>query len=84
MLGYKDPFDPIWHGGHDAPSPPKKKMFLTTMLKRLGGGSWNFLTFNINLWSIKKVIYVIQCYHSNKFVREYSRFSEVIVPYVSL
>ena len=24
------------------------------MLKRLGGGRWNFVTFNINLWSIKE------------------------------
>ena len=30
-------------------------MFLTTVLKRLGGESWNLVTFNINLWSIKKV-----------------------------
>ena len=29
-------------------------MFLTTLLKRLGGGSLNFVTFNINLWNIKK------------------------------
>ena len=29
-------------------------MFLTTVLKRLGGGSSNLVTFNINLWSIKK------------------------------
>ena len=32
-------------------------MFLTTVLKRSGGGSWNFVTFNINLWSIKNVIF---------------------------
>ena len=30
------------------------KMFLTTVLKRLGGGSWNFVTFNINPRSIKE------------------------------
>ena len=30
------------------------------------------------------VLYVIQCYHSNEFVREYLRFSKVIVPSVSL
>ena len=36
-------------GGMMAP-----KMFLTTVPKRLGGGSWNFVTFNINLFSIKK------------------------------
>ena len=30
------------------------KMFLTTVPKRLGVGSWNLLTFNINLYSIKK------------------------------
>ena len=29
-------------------------MFLTTVPKRLGGGSWNLVTFNINLFSIKK------------------------------
>ena len=32
--------------------PPK--MFLTTVLKRLGGGRWSLLIFNINLWSIKE------------------------------
>ena len=32
-------------------------MFLTTVLKLLGGGSSNFVTFTINLWSIKKVIF---------------------------
>ena len=37
-------------GGHDGPS----KMFLTTVPKRLGGGSCNLVTFNINLFSIKK------------------------------
>ena len=37
-------------GGHDGSS----KIFLTTVLKRLSGGSLNFVTFNINLWSIKK------------------------------
>ena len=30
------------------------KMFLTTVPKRLGGGSSNLVTFNINLCSIKK------------------------------
>ena len=29
-------------------------MFLTTVPKRLGGGSGNLVTFNINLFSIKK------------------------------
>ena len=66
--------------------PPK--MFLTTVLKCLGERSRNLLTFNINLWGIKKklflVSWVIQCYHSNEFVREYSTFSEVIIPYVSI
>ena len=33
---------------------PQKKMFLTTVLKRLEGGNRNLVTFNINLWSIKK------------------------------
>ena len=41
--------NPIWHGGPE--------MFLTTMLKRLGGKSWNLVTFIINLWSIKKSIF---------------------------
>ena len=44
---------------------------------------WNRV--NINLWNIKKVFlvpYVIQCYPSNEFVREYSTLSEVIIPYV--
>ena len=35
--------------GHDGP-----QIFLITVLKRLGGGSWNVVTFNINLWSIQK------------------------------
>ena len=32
--------------------PPK--MFLTTVPKRFGGGSWNLVTFNIHLWGINK------------------------------
>ena len=32
-------------GGDDGPP----KMFLTTVLKSLGGGSWNLVTFNINI-----------------------------------
>ena len=32
-------------------------MFLITVSKRLGGESWNLLTFNINLFSIKNVIF---------------------------
>ena len=40
-------------GGMMAP-----KMFLTTVSKRLGGGSWNLATFNINLCSIKKLFLV--------------------------
>ena len=36
--------------GHDGPP----KMFVTTVAKRLGGGSWNLMTFNVNLFSIKK------------------------------
>ena len=39
-------------GGHDAPP----QMFLTIVLNRSAGGSWNFVTFNINLWSIKKLV----------------------------
>ena len=34
--------------------PPPQKMFLTTVLKCLGGGSRSLVTFNIKLWSIKK------------------------------
>ena len=30
------------------------KMFLITVPKRLGRGSWNLVTININLFSIKK------------------------------
>ena len=39
-------------GGGGIDGPPK--MFLTTVPKRFGGGSWNLVTFNINLWGIKK------------------------------
>ena len=42
--------NPIWHGGPWWPP----KMFLTTVPKRLAGGSWNLVTFYINLFSIKK------------------------------
>ena len=38
-------------GGHDAPP----QMFLTTVMKRFEVKRGNFVTFNINLWSIKKV-----------------------------
>ena len=31
--------------------------FLSTVPERLGGGSWNLVTFNINLCGIKKVIF---------------------------
>ena len=65
--------------------PPPPEMFLTTVLKRFGVGSWNFVTFNINLWRIKiQLLLFIIGSHSNEFVKEYSRFSELIVPYVSL
>ena len=40
--------NPIWHA----------KMFLTTVLKRFEVGSWNFVTFNITLCSIKKYIFL--------------------------
>ena len=39
--------------GHDGPT----KLFLTTVPKRLAGGSSNLVTFNINICSIKKVIF---------------------------
>ena len=45
-------FNPIRQGGGGDDGPPK--CFLTTVLKRFGGGSWNLATFDINLWSIKK------------------------------
>ena len=32
-------------------------MFLSTVLKHLEGRPRNFMIFNINLWSIKKVIF---------------------------
>ena len=67
---------------------PRTKMFFTTVPKRLGGGSWNLVTFDINLCCIKKSYFwflrLIRCYHRNEFVREYSRPSEVIVLYVAL
>ena len=40
-------------GGMMAP-----KMFLTIVLKSSGEGSWNLVTFNINLWNIKKIFLV--------------------------
>ena len=40
----------------------KPMMFLTTVPKRLGRGSLNLVTFNINLFSIKKVIFGSLCY----------------------
>ena len=43
-------FNPIWRGGGDMMTP---KVLLTTEVKRLRGESWNFATFNTNLWSIK-------------------------------
>ena len=46
-----DQFNPIWHGG-GAWWPTK--IFLTTVPKRLIEGSWNLVTFIINLFSIKK------------------------------
>ena len=52
-LGINLYVNPIWHGG----TPPK--MFLTTVLKRLGGVSWNLVTFNINLRSIKKKLFLV-------------------------
>ena len=45
------------------------------------------MTFNINLWSIKKVIFDSLGYPVlpwQQVCQEYSRFSEVIVSYVSL
>ena len=45
------------------------------------------MTFNIDLFSIKKLFlvpYAIQRYHGNEIARGYWRFSKVIVPYVSL
>ena len=42
----------IGGGGGMMASP--HKMVLTTVLKRVGGGTWNLVTFKINLWSIKK------------------------------
>ena len=34
------------------------KMFLTTVPKRLGGGGYNLVPFNINLCSIKKLFLI--------------------------
>ena len=38
--------------------PKSPKMFLTTVPKCLGGGSWHLVTFNINLCVIKKLFLV--------------------------
>ena len=56
------------------------KTFLTTVLKRLGGGSSNLVTFNINLWfpSLSGVIIATSLSGSTR------DFLGVIVPYVSL
>ena len=37
-------------------------MFLTTVLRRLGRGCCNLMTFNINLWSIRKVAFFPRLY----------------------
>ena len=42
-------------GGHDGPP----KMFLTTVPKGFGGGSWNLVTFNINLWGYQKKLFLV-------------------------
>ena len=64
------------------------KMILTTLPKRLGGGSWNLVTFNINLFSIKKsYFWFLRLSGVNMTTSLYKgdlRFSEVIIPYVSL
>ena len=44
-------------GGGGAWWPPK--MFLTTVPRRLRGGSWNLVTFNIYLCSIKKKLFLV-------------------------
>ena len=36
---------------------PPKNFFLTTVLKRIEVGNSNLVTVNINLWSIKKIIF---------------------------
>ena len=38
--------------------PLSQKIFLTTVLKRFGKGRWNFVTFNINLWSVEKCYFL--------------------------
>ena len=35
------------------------KMFLTIVLKSVVGESWNLVTFNINLWSIRKKLFMV-------------------------
>ena len=37
----------------------KKEIFLTTVFKHLEGGNCKLVTFNINIWRIKKVILVL-------------------------
>ena len=39
--------------------PLPQEMFLTTVPKRFGGVSRNLVTFNINLWSIKKKVFLV-------------------------
>ena len=46
-------FNPIQDGGEWGAAWCPLKMFLATVLKRLGVGSGNLMTFNINQWSIK-------------------------------
>ena len=54
---------------------------LTRRKLKLGDFQYLSMEHQIKLFLVP---YVIWCCHSNKFVREYSGFSEVIVPYVSL
>ena len=69
------------------PPPPKKNVFghcaQTLRRKKLKLGDFYYKSME-HQKKLFLVPSVIRCYCSNKFVREYSRFSKVIVPYVSL
>ena len=50
----------------------------------MGGGSRNFVTFNINIWSIRKWLPRLSGVIMGTSLSGSTRFSEVIIPYVSL
>ena len=69
-------------------SCPLPKMFLTTVLKRLGERSWNLVTFNINLWRIRKSYFwfpglsgVTMAMSSSGSTRDFLKLSLHMFPY---